>query len=273
MMLEVDGLGFVYMSKDSYDQAIILNDRFEGDCSIIASRLDIGDRQAAAIEYFSETAPEPLNILAPYLAFVNEKLELPCDFEFLCGALHQMSTVINFNEIVKVPKEVRANVDFTKAFIEKYKQSWETLEMKLIVTDVDIREIKFEAIEELLKRILPPLVANVERSTPAPQPVYPMYMPVQQEEAEIKPADVVINTKPEETVVAATTDEEAATVLEEDLFAALLDPEPEEGTKASTITAEKIMAAKDTTGLSKEQVDSEYEEASRIANLVQRFGR
>ena len=63
MMLEVDG-GFIYLSRNVYDQAVILNDRFENDYTIIRNMLGVSDLQNAAIEYFGEVAPEPLNILA-----------------------------------------------------------------------------------------------------------------------------------------------------------------------------------------------------------------
>ena len=51
MMLEVDG-GFIYLSRNVYDQAVILNDRFENDYTIIRNMLGVSDLQNAAIEYF-----------------------------------------------------------------------------------------------------------------------------------------------------------------------------------------------------------------------------
>lgn len=153
LYVDDDNENVIYVSRQVYDQAVILTDRFEGDCNILAERLQLGDAQSVAIEYFIEVAPEPLKILAPFLAFVEEKLELPCELEVLCGALHQMSTVINFENIVKVPKEVRANVDFTKRFILDYTESWNALEQKLTIADINLDNIKLDALESVLSKV------------------------------------------------------------------------------------------------------------------------
>lgn len=162
LFIEEDDDNVIYVSRQIYNQAVVLADRFEGDCTMLAEKLQIGDNQSLAVEYFIEIAPEPLSMLAPFLAFVSDKLELPCDLEVLCGALHQISTVINFEHIVKVPKEIRANVDFTKRFIQGYVESWEALEQHLLLTDIDIDAIKLEELEAVLNRVLSvmPVAAN-----------------------------------------------------------------------------------------------------------------
>lgn len=155
MMLEVDSGGWVYISKNVYDQAVQLYDRFEGEMGLLAQKLDLGDQHEDVVEYFSELAPEPLGIFAPFLALANENVKFMQDVRELCGALHQMAMVINFNEIVKVPKEVRVQASFSNSYLHNYEESWDSIETKLTLTEVDIEQVKLEAIEALLKRILP----------------------------------------------------------------------------------------------------------------------
>lgn len=163
IMLEVEGLGFVYLSKDTFEQALLIDDRFEGQLDFVLSRLTKNINHEDAIDYFYEKAPEPLNILAPFLTLVKEEVELKNDFELLCGALHQMSTAVNFKQILLVPPEVRINLDFGWNYIRKYKNNWDSMEMKLTVSEVDIEGVKLNAIEAILKRIMP-LINNVPQA-------------------------------------------------------------------------------------------------------------
>lgn len=159
IMLEVgEGNGFVYLSKSTYDQALLLNDRLEGELSYLKKVL-IGDatKHESAILYFYENAPEPLNILAPFLGLVKADVELEKNIRSLCGVLHEMSMAIDFNEFSKVPASVRADVEFGKSAIKKYEQSWADMEVKLTVDDIDLENISVEAVANILAKILPSL--------------------------------------------------------------------------------------------------------------------
>lgn len=158
-MLEVEESvekGVVYLSKSTYDQALLLFDRMEGELSYLKKAL-IGTsaKHSEAIDYFYNSAPEPLNILAPYLGLIRDDVELETDIRSLCGALHMMSMIIDFNEFAKVPAEVRANVDFSKSTVRKYEQSWKDMEVKLKVADIDLETISVEAVASILQKFLP----------------------------------------------------------------------------------------------------------------------
>lgn len=271
MMLEV-GDGFVYLSKNVYDQIIILDDRFESDYTIIKNKLGLGDNQEPAIEYFVEAAPEPLNILAPFLGLVEGE-ELEQDIEVLCGVLHQMSMTINFNSFVKVPKEVRAEVKFTNNSIRKYKESWESIETKLIVTDVDIDAIKLNAIEALLKRISP-TTANPVISQPIVSEVQP-----KSESEFVK--DVVADSQ-----TVNTKDTKEPELDFSDLFADLIEPETPEEVRdrkarlakaenqdaGGKVTAAQIAKASTKPDMSQEKKEAIIKEAEGIQALINKFG-
>lgn len=283
MMLEVDG-GFIYLSRNVYDQAVILNDRFEDDYTIIRNMLGISDLQNAAIEYFGEVAPEPLNILAPFLGLVTD-VELEQDIEELCGVLHQMAATINFCSFIHVPKEVRADVSFTGNFIRKYKDSWDSIETKLIVTEVDIEAIKLDAIEALLERVLPKTTGYVS------QPVleYPVTNVQAQNVLPVTPMTVhatQFQTEPDpvpETTVEDLKDKEDPFAI----FAELIEPEtPEqkrerearvakstEKINAQTVTVDQIAGVNMKTDMPQEKKDEVVKEAEGIKALMNKFGR
>lgn len=179
VMLDADDIGTIIVNRSVYDQMLLLSDRFEGELSYLNKTINAdSNNHRAEIEYFFETAPEPINMLAPFLGLVGENTEIGCDFEKICGILHQMSSIINFNEFVKVPAEIRADVTFTKRELLRYKDSWESLEEKLVLAEVDIDNIKLGAIEAILKRV------GVGASVMVPAAVASKVEEVQEEEEE-----------------------------------------------------------------------------------------
>lgn len=143
--------GFAYLAKSTYDQAILLHDRFDGEIGLLKKILNVGDNHKDAVSYFYVTAPEPLNILAPFLGLIKEEVELTNDIELLCGALHQLSMAIDFNIFVKVPEDIRKDVNFSKSVIMKYKQSWKDTEVKIKVAEIDVNTITTDFVSTLLK--------------------------------------------------------------------------------------------------------------------------
>lgn len=263
MMLEVEGGGYVYLSKNVYDQAILLADRYEGNLSILINKLDMGDRHEDAVEYFSEVAPEPLDMLAPFLALAAENAELEQDIKELCGVLHQMAMAVNFSEIVRVPKEVRVQASFSNRFLHKYEESWESIETKLIVTDVDIDQVKLSAIEALLKRVLPLMGPSVEtvQLNAAPVAVQTVTTP-----PSVETVPVAVD-EPGAKKVITTVDE-----LDEVDFFAPFNYLTKEKQPPKTVSAEQIAESMGKGEKNLEEKKAVMDEAEKVKALVSKFG-
>lgn len=161
IMLEIEcDDAFVYLSKSTYEQALLLADRMENEITYL-QKLVLGDdieNNKIAQDYFFENAPEPVNILAPYLGLVQPVLS--CNMRELCGVLHMLSMQIDFNLYTKVPKEVRVGIVFTKNSIRRYEQNWRDIEMKINVKEIDLEHISVEAVADILSKMLPALGIN-----------------------------------------------------------------------------------------------------------------
>ncbi len=188
IMLELENevQGFIYLSKSTYDQALLLSDRLEGEVSYLRKVLSgSATSHAEEIQYFYETAPEPLNILAPFIGLVKADVKLERNMRTLCGVLHVMSMAIDFNEFSKVPASVRANVEFGKSAIRKYEQSWNDMEVKIKVADIDLENVSVEAVADILTKFLPALSGSyVQPSYSQPADAERYYGDVQNEDME-----------------------------------------------------------------------------------------
>lgn len=149
-----DSDAMLYVSKGTYSQAILLNDRFEGEISALSSKLEIPAERKSIVKFFYDNAPEPISILAPFLGLVKEEIELHEDMRELCGILHQMSMAIDFDNFVKVPADVRADVSFGKKMLFGYEQAWRELEMKIKVADIDFENVPLDVIKTLIREIV-----------------------------------------------------------------------------------------------------------------------
>lgn len=182
IMLETDdGSAFIYLSKSTYDQALLLSDRFEGELSYLKKTVLGGEvTNDDAITYFFENAPEPINILAPYIGLI--KVDLPSELRELCGALHMVSMSIDFNEFTKVPADVRKEVSFTKNTIRRFEQSWRDIEVKLHVTDIDLENVSVDAVATILSKFIPALNLTSSNVPVTAQVVTAQAMPTDIEE-------------------------------------------------------------------------------------------
>lgn len=179
---DVKSGGVVYVNKATYDQALMLHSRFDGNVQRVADTIKSKKTEVyitipnlpKVIETMGKTMPEPLNILAPFLMLCanNTGIEWNVeDREMVYGILHQYSQLIDFNAMTLVPAEVRANVQFPTSLLKQYKVSWEdlcsTLEDKVVLTPKTvIQEVKVEQPVQ-------------QAPTPTPTPT-PTTQPVQQ---------------------------------------------------------------------------------------------
>lgn len=135
---DVKSGGVVYVSKPTYDQALMLSSRFDGSVQRVIDALKCKKTEAYVatiglpqlINEMSKTMPEPINILAPFLMFCtcNQGIEWSADKrEMAYGILHQYSQMIDFNSMLLVPADVRANVSFPTALLMQYEISWNDL--------------------------------------------------------------------------------------------------------------------------------------------------
>lgn len=167
--------GVVYVGKQTYDQALLLHSRFDGNVQRVIDTLKNKKTEAyiaipglsGLISYMAKVMPEPLNILAPFLMFCTQNQGIEWndkDVEFAYGILHQYSQMVDFNAMTLVPAEVRANVTLPTALLKQYKASWDdlcsTLEDKVVLGNM----------QPVVQQVVQPVVQ---------QPVQPI-QPVQQ---------------------------------------------------------------------------------------------
>ena len=181
---DVKSGGVVYVNKATYDQALMLHSRFDGNVQRVADTIKSKKTEVyitipnlpKVIETMGKTMPEPLNILAPFLMLCanNTGIEWNVeDREMVYGILHQYSQLIDFNAMTLVPAEVRANVQFPTSLLKQYKVSWEdlcsTLEDKVVLAPKTmIQEVKVEQPVQVAPASTP--VPQPAQQTPTPQP-------------------------------------------------------------------------------------------------------
>ena len=126
VMLDLqDDLGHVYVSKPTYDQALLIYDKYNGDVTYLDSKLNIAKNQDYVVDYMRDVLPIPLDILTPFYNLINN-VEINIDnLSETIGLLSYISSIIDFNAYIKVPYEVRAKIVFSKSVLNDYKQHLE----------------------------------------------------------------------------------------------------------------------------------------------------
>lgn len=185
--------GVVYVNKATYDQALMLYSRFDGNVKRVTDTIKSKKTEVYitvpnlpnVIEAMGKTMPEPLNVLAPFLMLCanNEGLEWNVeDREMAYGILHQYSQLIDFNAMTLVPAEVRANIQFPTSLLKQYKVSWDdlcsTLEDKVMLAPKTVvQEVRVEQPVQTATPVTTP-VQQAPVATPNPTPA--QSAPVQQ---------------------------------------------------------------------------------------------
>ncbi len=130
--LEYD-LGHIYLSRNTYDQCILIADRFSYDLNNVESKLGLQKNQKEIVEYMSNVLPSPVNILVPFYNLIDKSVKLDIDnIKQLIGVLSYMSFSFDFNMCLKVPPEIRANLCFTKSILIEYQKHFEEFNFKII---------------------------------------------------------------------------------------------------------------------------------------------
>jgi hypothetical protein len=122
--LEGEGGGFFYVHRTVYDQAVILTDLF-GASPDSLRQLIMGETKQPAVEFYLKNAPEPINILGPFIDLVTGNGTIDSDLEEISGVLHVMSMCINFRKILKVDAKLRQSVRFSLSIKGEYQILWD----------------------------------------------------------------------------------------------------------------------------------------------------
>lgn len=197
---DVKSGGIIYVNKTTYDQAITLASRLDGDPKRVldiirtpkneAYRVTIGLKDLVADMMAS--MPKPLNMLAPFLIFCvqNQGIEWkPDDREFAYGILHQFSQMFDFNAITLVPTEVRNNINLPTAILKEYQTSWDDLCMTL----KDVVVVSYAAPAQLAP------VSVVQQPAPVPVVQQAVTVPAQETLAQPEPTAQAAAPKQEES--------------------------------------------------------------------------
>lgn len=158
--------GYIYVSKATYDQALLLWGRFEGDVNGLMrfTQNDPADWKdvpwiTPAMKWIKENAPEPLNMLAPVFKMMSNLKSINMDDlnpKLIYGLLHIMSQTIDFNATYLAPTGLRTQVKVPVGILMSFEKSWEgliaPLKENLLKQLVDIADDEEDDEEEHPKR-------------------------------------------------------------------------------------------------------------------------
>lgn len=117
-----NNIGFFYIHRSLYDQAVIINDIYEEDVNMLIKALTGKEDSRPDVDKFLEEVPQPLNIFAPYLLLIKDELE---ELEDMVGAIHVMSGPLNLRKMLKIPFEMRNTPTFSLTIREEYQVAWD----------------------------------------------------------------------------------------------------------------------------------------------------
>lgn len=133
IMLDLeDDLGHIFVTRNTYDEAVLLSDRFDHDTDLITKRIGGVSMQEDVVSYMIAVLPAPINILAPFYHLIDSSVKIDVEnMRQTIGVLSYISMSINFNTILKVPFEIRANLVFTKSILLEYQSHFEDFSFRI----------------------------------------------------------------------------------------------------------------------------------------------
>ena len=118
-----DNVGYFYIHRALYDQAVIINDIYGEDPVLLIKAITNKEESRPDVDYFLEKAPVPINILGPFLLLVKQELT---DFVDMVGAIHVMSGPLSLRGMLKIPYEMRnLQPSFSLSIKEEYQLAWD----------------------------------------------------------------------------------------------------------------------------------------------------
>lgn len=170
MTLQVGDSGYLYIDKTTYEQAVVINNKYRDDYDGLTTLVGVS-KNLKEIDFVHAELPEPVNILAPFLTLIEEKAQLDGSLEQLVGCLHVISRNIDFTSFLKIPAEVRRGVSFNGHITAEYELQWqefvnECVPYKMIY---DVFSAQGTFANAHIPTFAPAASAPVPTSTPAPK--------------------------------------------------------------------------------------------------------
>ena len=111
-----NNIGFFYIHRSLYDQAVVINDIYEEEPLMLIKALTGKEDTRPDVERFLTEVPQPLNIFGPYLLLIKDEIT---ELEDMIGAIHVMSGPLNLRKMLKVPLEMRNTPTFSLSIKEE----------------------------------------------------------------------------------------------------------------------------------------------------------
>lgn len=171
--------GYIVMSKDVYDAAIILSERYAGSVQNLERRV-MSTRHQDIVNYFSVRAPKPINMLAPFLHLAEDGVKMRKDIRDLCGYLHVITSAMDVLAYVSVPEDVRIATTFSPVTLGRFEEMWEALTLRLKFAELDPNTITLDFMKSFVKEVCLDIIGSISIPQPQPQVVYapPIQQPV-----------------------------------------------------------------------------------------------
>ena len=117
-----NNIGFYYIHRSLYDQAVIINDIYEDNPKMLIKAITGKEESRADVEKFMAEVPAPLNIFGPFLLLITEELT---ELEDMIGAIHVMSGPLNLRKMLKIDFAMRNTPTFSLSVKEEYQVAWD----------------------------------------------------------------------------------------------------------------------------------------------------
>lgn len=138
----INDSGYIYVTRNTYDQALLLAEKCGYDLQSVMRSLALSNLQSGAVSKLFELLPRPINMLAPFLNLIDGTVTLDVnDTEQLIGVLSYISTIINFNEMLNAPKELRTGITYTKSILYNYQTQYNDFETSYIEHITPVQQV------------------------------------------------------------------------------------------------------------------------------------
>lgn len=171
--------GYIVTSKDVYDAAVILSERYAGSVQNLERKV-MSTRHQDIVNFFSVRAPKPINMLAPFLHLAEDGVKMRKDVRDLCGYLHVITSGMDVLAYVSVPEDVRIATAFSPVTLGRFEEMWEALTLRLSFAELDPNTITLDFMKSFVKEVCLDIIDNISMPQSQPQVVYapPVQQPV-----------------------------------------------------------------------------------------------